>query len=187
MLSRVAVIVLAAGLSTRFGAQDKLMANVQGRPMIAHVLDMVRGLTVGQRVMVTRAESAVLNLSEGFEVVINPAPEAGMGRSLAMGVAAVRPDIEAVMVVLGDMPFVTSGACAAVLAAADGDIVVPLYGGRQGHPVLFRRCCFAALRGLEGTEGGKSIMGAFQVQSVAVEGDGGLVDVDRPEDIASLK
>jgi molybdenum cofactor cytidylyltransferase len=183
-----AVIVLAAGLSRRFGDGDKLMAQVQDRPVIAHVLDTVRAAEVSQRVLVTRAESAVVELADGFEVVVNPDPEAGMGLSIALGVQALRPEVTGVFVVLGDMPFVEASAYAA-LAATDGDIVVPAYDGRQGHPVLFRRVCFEELSRLSGQAGARRLIdsGQYEVVTVALEGRGGLVDLDTPDDVSRTR
>jgi len=181
-----AVIILAAGLSRRFGDGDKLMAEVHGRPVIAHVLETVRAVEVCQRVVVTQAGSGVLALADGFEVAVNADPEAGMGLSIALGVQALRPDIEAAFVVLGDMPFVEASAFAA-LAAVEGDIVVPVYEGRQGHPVLFRRACFEELSRLNGQAGARRLIdsGRYRVVTVEVEGTGGLVDLDTPEDFLS--
>ncbi|ESQ92916.1 hypothetical protein ABAC460_01325 [Asticcacaulis sp. AC460] len=180
-----AVIVLAAGLSRRFGESDKLMAEVAGRPMVAHVFDMVRSVEASQRVVVTKAGSGVLALAEGFDVVVNPDPEAGMGLSIALGVQALGPEVGAAFVVLGDMPFVEASVFGA-LAAVEADIVVPVYEGRQGHPVLFRRACFEALGRLSGQAGGKRLIesGRYQAVRVEVEGNGGLMDLDTPADIA---
>ncbi|ESQ77469.1 NTP transferase domain-containing protein [Asticcacaulis sp. AC402] len=178
-----AVIVLAAGLSRRFGDADKLMALLRGRPMVAHVLDTVRAVEAGQRVVVTQAGSGVLALAEGFDVVVNPDPEAGMGLSIALGVAALRPDVEAVFFALGDMPFVETSVFG-VLAAVEADIVVPEYDGRQGHPVLFRRACFEELRRLDGQAGARRVIenGWYNVTILGMPGNGGLIDLDTPED-----
>jgi molybdenum cofactor cytidylyltransferase len=182
-----AVIVLAAGLSRRFGEADKLMAELAGRPMVAHVLETVRAVEACQRVVVTQAGSGILGLADGFDVVVNPDPDAGMGLSIGLGVGALRADVPAVFVVLGDMPFVEASAFAA-LAAVEGDIVVPLYDGRQGHPVLFRRMCFEELGRLEGQMGAKRLMesGRYSVVKVEVEGTGGLVDLDTPGDFRTV-
>ncbi|EGF92608.1 mobA-like protein [Asticcacaulis biprosthecium C19] len=179
-----AVIVLAAGLSRRFGNDDKLIAQVAGRPMVAHVFDTVRTVEACQRVVVTQPGSEVIGLAEGFEVVINPDPEAGMGLSIALGVAALRPDIEAVFVVLGDMPFVEASTFG-VLAGGEADIVVPVYGGQQGHPVLFGRACFEELNRLSGQAGARRLIesGRYRVVEFELAGTGGLVDLDTKEDV----
>ena len=163
----------------------RLMAQVQDRPVSAHVLETARAAEASQRVLVTRAESAVVELADGFEVVVNPDPEAGMGLSIALGVQALRPEVTGVFVVLGDMPFVEATAYAA-LAATDGDIVVPVYDGRQGHPVLFRRVCFEELSRLSGQAGARRLIdsGPYEVVTVALEGRGGLVDLDTPDDVS---
>lgn len=184
MLSLTAVIVLAAGLSRRFGAADKLMADVDGRPMVAHVLETVRSLDMGQRIVVTRPDSAVPHLAQDFDIVVNPEPESGMGTSIATGVGAVRPDMEAALIVLGDMPYIAPPTYTA-LAGYAADIIVPVYDGQPGHPVLFRRRCFDELAHLSGDVGAKALIGGgrYTLSRVPIEGRAGLIDLDTPDDL----
>ena len=115
-----------------------------------------------------------------------------MGTSLARGVASLDPDIEAVLVVLGDMPRVPVSVYRALTQAFDGAaerILVPTFEGGDGHPVLFGGAYFAALKQLEGDEGARRIRAsnAAAVRRVEVGTPGILLDVDTPEGLRALK
>ena len=108
-LADIGVVVLAAGAATRFGG-GKLLADLEGRPLLAHVLDAVRAVRPGHTVVVLgagaeRIRHAITWADEAL--VVNPDPEAGLAGSLRMGVAACLrefPAAQGVLVVLGDQP-----------------------------------------------------------------------------------
>ena len=106
----------------------------------------------------------------------------GMGVSLRAGIEALRPDSDGAFVFLGDMPRVPLGlARDLVHALIPGiDAVAPHFAGRRGHPVLFGRGCFPALRARE------VLAGLGDRLALVDSADPGvLFDVDRPEDLAS--
>jgi molybdenum cofactor cytidylyltransferase len=100
----------------------------------------------------------------GFEIVANAAPERGMGHSLALGArrAAAR-DVDAALLCLGDMPFITAGHLAALLAAFEGE-AVPLVAtenagtGVRSPPILFGRRHFPLFAALDGDQGGRGLL-----------------------------
>ncbi len=160
-MKEISAIVLAAGLSKRFGASDKLMARLEGRTLLEHVLDSLGGLGLGQVVVVTRRDFEALDVlrdDRTLTCVINETPEAGMGSSLALGATALKPCL-GVFVVLADMPFILPELYRDMAADLPGhDIVVPVHGGQRGHPVLFAASCFTALRRLAGDQGARSLI-----------------------------
>ena len=166
------VLMLAAGRSRRFGAADKLMAELGGRPLIAHAIAAQAGLAA-DRVAVVGPDSGAAGLlaAAGFRLVVNPAPEKGQGGSLAQGAAAVATG--RVLVMLGDMPFVTPDLLAR-LAGHEGRAVA-WNGQRRSPPALFAAADQAALLGAIGDEGARGLLAeAERVRAAAGE----LEDVD---------
>jgi molybdenum cofactor cytidylyltransferase len=111
--------------------------------------------------------------------------DAGMASSIRVGVEALPATADAVVIALGDQPFVAPSVTRALIErwrAGDADIVVPHYRDGRGHPVLFGRVCFAALRELAGDVGARGLVegGLFRVHRVPVLADAPL-DVDTPE------
>lgn len=187
-------VLLAAGQSVRFGTGDKLLAPYDGKPLLAHALDVLLGLDLDQRVVVMGPDAPGVEALLGgapVEIVVNPDIRGGMGTSIAAGAAALRPEIDAVLVLLGDMPRVTVADATAVLTAFDPaagkTMVVPVHRKQRGHPVLFGRDQFPALVGLTGDHGARPILSSApgRVVEVATANPGILVDCDTPEDLAS--
>lgn len=187
-MNRLAAIVLAAGSSLRFGAGDKLLADLDGRPVIDHVLDTVTGLGLGQVVVVTRgnfAGLAHLQSDDRLTVVINTRADDGMGVSLATAVAAL-VDCDGAFVVLADMPFLPSALFHDLAGGLDGhDIVVPYHVGQPGHPVLFGRACFDDLRALDGDRGARGLIdgGRYRVARFATDEAAIHRDIDTVADL----
>lgn len=132
-------IVPAAGRAERFGG-GKLTAEIEGEPLLNRTLRSLLDGGVGHVVVVlapgaTFVTVDVLMNDPRVVRVINPNPSRGMLSSIQIGLAAAEG--EPVLVLPGDMPFVTSGTVAAVLEAAakSGKIVSPRFEGRHGHPV----------------------------------------------------
>jgi molybdenum cofactor cytidylyltransferase len=183
----IAVILLAAGISRRFGSDDKLLAPLAGEPLALHAARHIALLAPRRRIAVCRDDRgalAQLLAAHGFEIVANPRPEHGLSRSLSCGIAeAARGPDAAAMVCLADMPFVGTGHLrkliarfdpveAPVVASTNGDAVMP--------PALFARALFDKLRSGEGDRGGKALLAdAALVPAPAGE----LVDIDRADDL----
>lgn len=181
-MKRVLAVVLAAGASRRFGDDDKLYAEFDGKPVLRHVLDGLAALELGQVLVVSRAPL------EGVAHIVNPRPEDGMGRSLALGIAALKP-CEGVFIVLADMPLVVPDLYRKMAVALPGhDIVVPVHNGQNGHPVLFASTCFDDLRRLSGDHGARDLVrsGRYRVRHVEA-GAFILADIDTPKDLARLR
>jgi molybdenum cofactor cytidylyltransferase len=176
----VALVLLAAGRSVRFGAA-KLEAELWGLPLGEHAARALAGVPFARRIAVTGR--ARLDLP-GFERAANPAPEAGLAGSVRLGVAAAE-DAEAVLLVLADMPCVTERHVRAVLAACgEGAAVASSDGVRPSPPALFGRRHFPALLALEGDAGARELLrGAVPVRA----GPGELTDVDTPEELERLR
>jgi molybdenum cofactor cytidylyltransferase len=185
---KTGAVILAAGKARRFGG-EKLLAALKGQPVIDHVLDAVAGFPFHAVTTVVRPDSRLPEHLKDRAVipVVNPLADQGMGTSLAAGIAAL-PPVDAAFVVLGDMPAIPTGLFSRMTAAMEtsaADIVVPVRDGRQGHPVLFARRCFADLTALRGDAGAKAIIrsGGYTVVPVETDDPGVLRDIDLPGDL----
>jgi len=185
--ANIAVILLAAGTSQRFGTDDKLLAPLAGEPLALHAARHIALLTPRRRIAVCRDDRgalAQLLAAHGFEIVANPHPEQGLSRSLSCGIAeaAREPDVAA-MVCLADMPFVGTGHLRKLIARFD-PVAAPVVASTNGDatmpPALFARGLFEKLRSGEGDRGGKALLAnAALVHADANE----LMDIDRPGDL----
>ncbi len=187
----IAGVVLAAGLARRMGRQKLLLA-LQGKPVVRWAVERVAP-HVGDVVVVTGQDDTPIRAAlSGVAVrfAVNPTPQAGQGSSIAVGVAALKPWTSAVLVALGDQPRVPEAVVAAVLAAFEQSgkaIVVPVYRGTQGTPVLFAAEVFPELRALSGDAGARAVVNAKPERVQRVEFDLPMPpDVDTPEDFAKL-
>lgn len=193
--SRVGAVLLAAGGSRRFGDANKLLAELDGRPLLTWAAENLTSACLGRVVVVIGDEAPRLReaLAEvaGLDIVENPNHAAGMGTSIACGIRHLQEDerLAGAMIALADMPHVRAATMAALAAAFDpeagAEIVVPVYDGRRGHPVLFARRFFDALAGLAGDVGGRQVIedNADAVRELATDDRGIHVDVDTPTDL----
>ena len=185
MGGRVLGVVLAAGGSTRMG-RPKQLAELDGRPLLAHVLTAVGAAPV-DRVIVTLggAASEVLDrvdLGRAEPLVVERWAE-GMGHVLASALAQAGDDWAAVVVLLGDQPLVTGQVVARLVEAwraGAGPMVTATYGGRPGNPKLFDRQLLPDLLRLTGDTGARDLLAAHpeRVHRVEVGDLGSDADVD---------
>jgi molybdenum cofactor cytidylyltransferase len=165
-MSRIGIVVLAAGRSTRFAARTpKLLTIVGGAPLVRHAVNAAVDAGVGDVVVVTGHRSdAVATVLEGLpaRIVHEPRSGDGMAISLRRGVSELR-SADAVMIALGDVPGVLPAAYRRIAArwqATGAAIVAPRYAGAPvpSHPTLFAASLFDDLLALEGDVGARSVI-----------------------------
>jgi len=136
MRDRVAIVVLAAGEATRFGAPKQAI-------LLPHVLARAAEAGLGEVVVVLGAHDLEV---DGARVVRCEDWRRGPGASLTAGLAALGEDVEAVVVCLADGPLISPEAIRRVVAtwrAGAGNVVAASYGGVRGHPVCLGRAAWA--------------------------------------------
>jgi molybdenum cofactor cytidylyltransferase len=187
---RVGAIVLAAGRSTRMGGPNKLMAEVGGRPLVRIAAEEALASRARPVIVVTghqrdRVEAALLGLD--VKHVHNPDFADGLSTSLKAGLAALPPEVNGVIVCLGDMPQVRAAMMNQLIAAFDPQrgalVVVPTINGERGNPVVWSRRFFPDLMALEGDVGARHLISRYPeaVMEVPLSGKAALIDVDTPE------
>jgi CTP:molybdopterin cytidylyltransferase MocA/SAM-dependent methyltransferase len=189
-------LVLAAGSASRFGSA-KLLAPLDGRPVLQHVVDIATGVGLAGVVVVLGAEADAIEATVDWRsaaTVRNPHPEAGLSSSVRVGLDAVHelfPGIEAVLVLLGDQPRVRAGVIGRLLDEPldrDRVVVVPRYASGAGpNPVLLAAAAWSLAEHIGGDRGFGPVLAAHPelVAEVAVDGDN--PDVDTPDDLARIQ
>lgn len=190
---RVAGLVLAAGLARRFGGR-KMLARLDGEPLLAHVLRAARGASLAETVVVLghdHAEVARAVDLAGVRTVINPEPERGLSSSLRLGLAALGADVEAALILLGDQPRIRIEVIDRLLTAeipAGRLFVAPRYADGGGpNPVLLLRGAWPLAAKLEGDRGMGPLIAADPELVAEVPLPGFNPDVDTTEDLAELE
>ena len=183
-------LVLAAGAGTRFGSAKQL-ADLDGRPMLEHsILAMVASPV--RRVVVVLGSGAEEVLQRvdlhGADAVVCERWAEGQSASLAYGLAELSGS-EAVVVTLGDQPFVSPDAIRRVIAArGDGAAAVrATYHGEPGHPVLLERRLFERMRDVTGDHGARNLLISMPTREVPCDDLGGGQDVDTPAQLDALR
>ncbi|WP_232685927.1 nucleotidyltransferase family protein [Halobacterium zhouii] len=197
--SNVAGVLLAAGTSSRYGDENKLLAEAGGEPMVRRSARTLLEAGLDPVVVVvgheqTKVRDALAGLDVAF--VENPDYESGQASSVQAGVAALSDEaVDAAVFALGDMPYVDPGSVRALVAAYEAGAGSALAAGfecERGNPVLFDARHFDALAGREterrddspdGDTGGKQILLSADDAAVVETRDPGVRrDVDVPED-----
>src|SRR3954447_19136556 len=193
---RIAGLVLAAGRSTRMGGPNKLLEEINGKPLVRHVVEHVLASRARPVIVVTghqkeRVERALAGLPVTF--VHNPDFADGLSTSLKAGIAAVAADADGVIVCLGDMPQVSAVLIDRLIATFDPErgalVAIPTIAGKRGNPVLWSRRFFPDLMTVEGDVGARHLIGGYAeaVVEVPVEDAAALTDVDTPEALTAVR
>lgn len=189
----ITALVLAAGRSQRMGS-PKLLLTLRGQTLLGRVIAAARASRCDD-VLVVLGEMAHRVGQEakaaGARTVLNPRYPEGMGTSIAAGIAALAPECDAAVVLLGDQPRVGADAINALIDAhwATGKpLVASRYGNVVGAPALIARPLFAEAAALSGDIGARPLIMRHPELVVEVplppEASG---DVDTPEDLAHLR
>lgn len=184
-VARVAVLLLAAGRSERFGA-DKLLACIDGIPIGLHAAGRLAALDPGWRIAICRQESPLIDSLRDldFEIIVNGEPSKGLSSSLALGAKrAEAHGAQGLLIGLADMPFVGVRHLTSILSAFDArtaPIVASEGNGIAMPPALFGSAYFRELQQLSGDQGARRLLAdALRVATSPDE----LADIDRPEDL----
>lgn len=184
---RIACIVLAAGKSTRFGA-NKLLAPLVDRPLLVHTLEAIPLPCFSQVVaVVSDPEVETLCRCHGVKTV---AYQGGpQSQSIRLGLEAIQ-DADGCLFILGDQPLCSSDSIRRLVSAfqAQPKAVHRLaYQGQPSSPTLFPSRLFPALKKLTGEHGGMAAVGDTPVCYVEAGGPHELWDADTPEKLSRIQ
>jgi len=193
---RIGALLLAAGESRRMGGPNKLLAEIDGTPMVAHVARRLLASRARPIIAVLGNQADAVDAALGklpVERVRNPEFAGGLSTSLKRGIAALPPDLEGALICLGDMPLISGRHIDRLIAAFNPlegrAIIVPTRRGKRGNPVLWSKRFFPEMAELAGDVGAKHLIGehAELVAEVEMDDDAILVDIDTPEALAALR
>jgi molybdenum cofactor cytidylyltransferase len=190
-------IILAAGLSTRFG-KPKQIVDLKGKPLIEWVVDASLNSRL-DKIVVVLGENAP-QIASGLSLkyndrriitLINPQYKDGMSQSLRTGLANVMKDFPSVMFLLGDQPLVSSALIDHLLERfleSEKDICVPVHQGIRGNPTLFSSKFYKQLLNVSGDIGAREIIKAYPEAVLLVEAKDPLpfFDIDTEKDLEAL-
>jgi molybdenum cofactor cytidylyltransferase len=174
---------------------NKLLAEVQGKPIIRRVVEAALDSKVDETIVVlgwdeSRLREALADLP--CRLIVNRAFEKGQSSSLKVGLDEVNPETTAVLVLPGDIAQIDSRSIDKVVNSYildGGTILVAAHKGRYGHPILIDRTLFKDITQItEETQGLKSVIKKHEreIRLVEVDTDNVLTDVDTPEDLHRL-
>lgn len=190
----IGALLLAAGQSRRMGRLNKLLAEVDGAPMVVHAARALLASRSGPVIVVLghdpeKVETALAGLDVSF--IRNSDFAQGLSTSLRAGLSALPDHVDGAVVALGDMPGVMPADIDALIDAFDPaagrTICLPVHDGKRGNPVLWARRYFADMGTVSGDVGARHLIGenADQVFEVPRENRGVLIDLDTPEALAA--
>jgi len=187
-MTAVAAIILAAGQSTRMGGQNKLLALWQGKTLLAHVATAADASICTKTIVVTgHQQELVADALGDFDVTIahNEDFKSGMASSIKTGIQhADANGFEAAVILLGDMPQISTSMIDKIVGADDA-IIVATCEGKRGNPVLWPKRYFADLMTLKSDSGARQIIDRFGDEIIEVElGMPARFDLDTPEAFA---
>jgi molybdenum cofactor cytidylyltransferase len=194
-LPKIVAVVLAAGLSSRMGS-NKLLAEIDGKPLVRRTVEAALASAADSVCVVTGNDSAEVKAALAdlrVKFTNNRDFSKGLSESLKCGIRSLPDDCDAALILLGDMPDVSTALIDKLIAAFDPEdaraICVAARHGKRGNPVLWARRFFPEMLAIEGDVGAKHLMAAYDelVCEVEAEDDGPLTDLDTPEALAAYR
>ncbi len=199
MQPAVYIAILAAGASSRMLGRDKLLEPVEGNPLLRHVAQAALGTGAPVLVMLPPGDILRGAALQGLPVTILSVPDAALGMSRALALAATtlsrrpEPAPDGLMILPADMPGFTVAALASMIANFRAAPTRILRGtdasGQPGHPAIFPHDLWPELAALEGDEGGRSVLRRHpaRVHLMPLPGDMATLDLDTPADWAAFR
>ena len=184
-------IVLAAGKSSRMPGSQKLLLDIDGVPMVRHVLEAASEGGCHQTIVVYAEEDVRRAIDGRAELIFNGKSSTGMASSLHAGLKAMRPEIEGAMVLLGDQPLVGSRTVATLLRAWRREGSRPAVATSQSEkewapPVILSRELWPEVLALKGDAGARQVLHGRPELLDVVPAPGRPDDIDTPDDYAKI-
>ncbi len=188
----LAIVVLAAGASSRMGGDDKLMMDAGGTVLLARVIRRAKATGLAVFVTLPAPDHPRGAIARGLGVKIVDVPDwaSGMAASVRAGVAALAPETKGVMILPADMPDLTTRDLNILAQTFDKKsnfvIRATSVDGVPGHPVIFPASLFEKLRGITGDQGARAVIAAgYQpLHLIALPDRHATCDLDTPADWA---
>jgi molybdenum cofactor cytidylyltransferase len=189
----ISAILLAAGESNRMGQPKQLMPFDQ-ITIVERTIDNLLNSAVSETIVVLGYKDEEIRKTiagKPIKIAINPDYQQGMSTSIIAGLKQVDKKAQAVIIALGDQPFVNSQTITSLVEAFIANnrgILIPVYQGRRGNPIIFAIKYKSELLNLKGDVGGREIIKRHpdDVLEVAVNCEGVLLDIDTMENYTPI-
>lgn len=188
---KLGCVLMAAGNASRFG-ENKLLADFMGKPLILCALSAIPKAAFKKVAVVSQYPSVLEFAAEyGFDAILNDDPDAGISRTITLGLDALG-DVDAAMFMVGDQPCLRQETVLGQIEffqARPQHIVAMGYGKRRGNPAIFPKTFFGELRALSAENGGSHVMCAHEdaLLLYQVDEDLELRDIDNKQELEQLK
>ena len=187
-------ILLAAGQSKRFGDKNKLSEKIKGKPIINHILDTLFEIFDPSEliVIVGHEQNIIKNLifNKDIKILENKDYRKGIGTSIALGMNNLNEDIDGVMIIPADMPYINSKDLINLekkfIELNCVKVVMPEHNYRIGNPVILPRNYFKTLKSLKDDFGARSLIRKKDIITLKT-GFGTIFDIDTKEELAKTK
>ena len=187
-------ILLAAGESKRFGDKNKLSEIINGKPIINHILDTLFEIFDPAELMVIvgHEQNIIKNLifNKDIKILENKDYRKGIGTSIALGMNNLNTDIDGVMIIPADMPYINSNDLINLekkfMELNCVKVVMPEHNSRIGNPVVLPRNYFNTLKSLKNDFGARSLIRKKDIITLKT-GFGTIFDIDTKEELAKTK
>jgi len=159
----ISAILLAAGQSKRMDGENKLTKVIQSVPLIKHSVKNILASSIDELIIVLGYQKEIIekliDKNEKIKFVFNKDFESGMASSIKTGLDNLSEKTEAFFICLGDMPMVSHDIYNQLIESKDNkEIIVPIYKGQQGNPVLFNKSMKEKVIDISGDIGAKKIL-----------------------------
>ena len=190
---RIAAVLLAAGTSSRFGEEDKLMADLRGKPVAAHTLETVASMAFAELVAVARPIELAPVIHRklerrGYTILVNDRPEEGISGSIVRAVEHVMPirRVRGILICLADMPNIPPSHYNRVCLAAEDirSVVASTDGFSSSPPAFIGRKHFPEPLALKGDQGARALLS----HGIQIETSGAVLhDIDTVDDLQTWR
>ena len=159
----ISAILLAAGQSKRMDGENKLTKEIQGTPLIKHSVKNILASSIDELIVVLGYQKEIIekliDKNKKIKFVFNKDFESGMASSIKVGLNHLSKNTEYFFICLGDMPMVNSDIYNQLIKSRNQkNIIVPIYNGQQGNPVLFDKLMKEKVMDITGDVGAKKIL-----------------------------
>ena len=192
--NKIKKIVLAAGESKRFGNKNKLLEMINDKPIINHILDTLFEIFDHSEliVIVGHEHKLIKNLilNKDIKILENIEYKKGIGTSIALGVNYLETDIDGVMIIPADMPYINSKDLINLekkfIEVNCEKVIMPEHNSRIGNPVILPRNYFNILKSLKSDFGARSLIKKKDVITFKT-GFGTIFDIDTRDELTKSK
>ena len=183
--SLIKKIILAAGLSKRYGLKNKLTQHINNKPIINCLMDKLLSIyDTSELLIVTGYEhETIINLinNSDIEYIFNNDYKKGIGTSISAGIRELDKTIRGVMIIPADMPIISTKDLIKLqnkfLELNCSKVIFPKYKSQVGNPVILPKKYFNILEGLKGDFGAKSLINKTDIITVNTD-IGTIFDID---------